>query len=109
MFNKRLTIKIFNYFQHLKLMYSSKAVPGFFNYMFNAMSDFFVEELSGRVNVDKNLYSNYLATTLMTIIGAWFTHGVRYSPEFIVGFYLDILHQSSTSFKEKYINNRVFI
>ncbi|MFD0825971.1 TetR/AcrR family transcriptional regulator C-terminal domain-containing protein [Neobacillus sp. M.A.Huq-85] len=79
----------------LKLMYSSKAVPGFFNYMFSAVSHFFAEEVSGRVDVDKDLYSNYLATTLMTIIGSWFTHGVRYSPEFISGIYLEFLHQSS--------------
>lgn len=81
----------------LKLMYSSKAVPGFFNYMFNVVSDFFTEELSNRVGVDETLYSNFLTTTLMTTIGVWFTHGVRYSPEFMANFFLDLLHQPSTS------------
>ncbi len=79
----------------LKLMYGSKAVPGFFNSMFNVISSFFIEELSERVDVDKALYSNYLTTTLMTIIGAWFTKGLRYSPEFMAATYLDILHQPS--------------
>jgi len=78
----------------LKLMYSSKAVPGFFNFIFLEISVFFTEELSDRVQVDKILYSNYLTTTLMTIIGAWFTKGLRYSPEFMATTYLDILHQS---------------
>lgn len=80
----------------LKLMYSSKAVPGFFNYMFNFVYEFFKEELSNRVSVDEKIYSNYLTTTLMTIIGVWFTHGVRYSPEFITKFFIDLLHQSSS-------------
>ena len=68
----------------LKVMYSKHMIPGFFNRMFNILSEFFEDELSNKkIDIDRGLYSNFLTNTIMAAVGGWFTHEIRYSPEFM--------------------------
>lgn len=68
----------------LTMMYGPQVVPGFFKHMFAEITDFFHEELSEqKIDVDINLYSNYLMNMLMAVVGSWFTEGLRYAPAFM--------------------------
>jgi AcrR family transcriptional regulator len=68
----------------LKVMYSKRMIPGFFNRMFKVLIQFFEEELANQeIKIDLGLYSNFLTNTIMAVVGGWFTHEIRYSPEFM--------------------------
>ena len=77
----------------LQIMHSDMAVPGFFNKLFTEIQHIFYEELKGRTHIDEEIYSNYITVTLMNLASAWFTSGLRYSPNYIADIYLKFVGQ----------------
>ncbi|MEH7178566.1 TetR/AcrR family transcriptional regulator C-terminal domain-containing protein [Neobacillus vireti] len=67
----------------LEVIGKNNQVPGFYHKIYQGLVDFLCEELNGRFDYDIEIYSNYLASTLLGVISLWVYEDLKYSPRFM--------------------------
>lgn len=79
----------------LGVMYSDKKIPGSFNKIFCGMHRFFKHELETHsdLDIDIDIYCNFLTSTLMIVVGIWFEDNMKYSPLFLARAFSDMLQK----------------
>jgi len=78
----------------LKVMHSDNKVPGFYNFFYNALTKFFFKELEGRIEVNTNIYTHYLSSTLMSVNSLWASNEMQYSPIYLAELFEEMLMSS---------------
>ncbi len=92
---------LFNFFTYiyensklLEVIGKNNKVPGFYNKIYQGLVDFFCEELESRFEYDIEIYSNYLASTLLGVISLWSYEDLKYSPQYLAKVFMLALNNS---------------
>ncbi|MCL6600180.1 MAG: TetR/AcrR family transcriptional regulator [Alicyclobacillus macrosporangiidus] len=73
--------------EFFRIFYLDKKVPGFFRMLYNAMWDYFHDEVQLKLNVDakaefdEEMYTDYVTAAILGVIGYWVRKGFKYSPK----------------------------
>lgn len=67
----------------LEVIGKNNTIPGFYNKIYQGLVDFLCEELEDRFDYDIEIYSNYLASTLLGVISLWIYEDLKYSPRYL--------------------------
>jgi AcrR family transcriptional regulator len=87
-----------------KVMYSDNKIPGFFGNIFKNFYYFFHEQFSihgEETTIDPTIYSHYITSGLMTIIGRWIVHNMKYSPLYMAEVTTNILKVTIKDYRYK--------
>jgi len=97
------TLQLFDYiYQHaefFQIFYLDNKVPGFFGMLYNVVWRYFHEEVQiqgsrsgGTVELNQEMYNDYMTAAILGVIGYWIKTGFTYSAKYMAEQLTEIVH-----------------